>query len=106
MPSGLQGGGYRCCRLSNSTIRSDVNGRVISAIPDASATALAMQTGVLIAFPSATPWRRAASPATGSLDAGSRSGWHGIISESAGQETAVMPWAASISSTIRRLNGN
>ena len=37
---------------SNSSIRSGVNGRLISATPRASATALAMQTGVLIASPS------------------------------------------------------
>ena|SRR5689334_6899097 len=42
-------------RLSNSSICSGVNGRLISAAPSASATALAMQAGVLIALPSATP---------------------------------------------------
>src|SRR6202035_93896 len=41
--------------LSSSSIRSGVNGTLISATPSASATALAMQTGVLIALPSATP---------------------------------------------------
>ena len=42
-------------RLSNSSICSGVNGRLISGTPSASATALAIQTGVLIALPSATP---------------------------------------------------
>src|ERR1700680_4580629 len=41
--------------LSSSSIRSGVNGTLISATPSASATALAMQAGVLIALPSATP---------------------------------------------------
>src|ERR1700738_1876051 len=37
-------------RLSSSSIRSGVNGTLISATPSASATALAMQAGGLIAF--------------------------------------------------------
>src|SRR5580700_12071115 len=41
-------------RLISSSIRSGVNGTLISATPSASATALAMQAGVLIALPSAT----------------------------------------------------
>src|SRR6202049_5080449 len=41
-------------RLSSSSIRSGVNGTLISATPSASATALAMRAGVLIALPSAT----------------------------------------------------
>src|ERR1700731_1622379 len=52
-------------RLSSSSIRSGVNGTLISATPSASATALAMQAGVLIALPSATPL--APSGGSGSL---------------------------------------
>ena len=51
--------------LSSSSIRSGVNGTLISATPSASATALAMQAGVLIALPSATPL--APSGVTGAL---------------------------------------
>src|SRR6266566_778502 len=50
--------------LSSSSTRGGVSGNSRSATPIASATALAMHTGVLIEFPSATPFARAASPAT------------------------------------------
>ena len=47
--------GYWRRRLTISSRRSGVSGRLTSATPSASATALAMHTGVLIEFPSATP---------------------------------------------------
>ena len=47
--------GYWPRRLTISSRRSGVNGRLTSTTTSASATALAMHTGVLIEFPSATP---------------------------------------------------
>ena len=48
--------GYWPRRLTTiSSTRSGVSGRLTSATPSASATALAMHAGVLIEFPSATP---------------------------------------------------
>src|SRR5262249_24567090 len=47
--------GYWLWRLTISTRRFGVSGRLTSATPSASATALAMHTGALIEFPSATP---------------------------------------------------
>ena len=42
-------------RLTISSTRSGVSGRLTSTTPSASATALAMHAGVLIKLPSATP---------------------------------------------------
>src|SRR5215471_12817901 len=47
--------GYWPRPLTISSTRSGVSGRPTCATPSASATALAMHTGVLIEFPSATP---------------------------------------------------
>src|SRR5215470_5437736 len=88
--------GYWPPRLTISSRRSGVSGRLTSATPSASATALAMHTGALIEFPSATPLAPVGVTGDGvswmqDLQLRDHQGCRqGIVQKTAGEKAAVL----------------